>query len=217
MSYAEDGDLSKYTPEQVVFGLEKTDKTLYDALKTSNWIDADDFIHDWLDYAGRYLKSKYHTANPLKYKEILDKYLGRTKGLPKGKAKSQKPKPKVIQPTYLPELPNLPDLYTPEFLSFYEAYPKKIAKPSAFKAWRKIAPSNGVVESIMKGLAKWKQSPDWLKDNGQYIPLPAKWLNQRRWEDEIPKGGHNASDRLGFKITAPPGKYAGLGTTVEDD
>lgn len=23
-----------------------------------------------------------------------------------------------------------------------------------------------------------------MKDNGQYIPYPSTWLNQRRWEDE---------------------------------
>lgn len=30
-----------------------------------------------------------------------------------------------------------------------------------------------------------KQSMQWNKDNGQYIPNPATWLNQKRWEDEI--------------------------------
>ena len=24
-----------------------------------------------------------------------------------------------------------------------------------------------------------------MKDNGQYIPNPATWLNQGRWEDEL--------------------------------
>jgi hypothetical protein len=27
-------------------------------------------------------------------------------------------------------------------------------------------------------------SADWTKNNGQYIPLPATYLNGRRWEDE---------------------------------
>ena len=24
-----------------------------------------------------------------------------------------------------------------------------------------------------------------IKDNGQYIPYPTTWLNQKRWEDEL--------------------------------
>ncbi len=78
------------------------------------------------------------------------------------------------------------NIYTSVFLSFYEEYPRKVAKPHAYKAWLKIAlTENGMLEAIMSGLAKWKKSPDWLKDNGQYIPHPATWLNGRRWEDEI--------------------------------
>ena len=76
-------------------------------------------------------------------------------------------------------------VYTVEFLSFYEGYPRKEAKPDAYKAWSKLSPSNGVVKAIMAGLEAWKKNPNWLKDNGQYIPLPASWLNKRRWEDEI--------------------------------
>jgi hypothetical protein len=27
-------------------------------------------------------------------------------------------------------------------------------------------------------------SAEWTKDGGQFIPHPATWLNQKRWEDE---------------------------------
>jgi hypothetical protein len=30
-----------------------------------------------------------------------------------------------------------------------------------------------------------KKSSQWQKENGQYIPNPATWLNQRRWDDEL--------------------------------
>jgi hypothetical protein len=33
----------------------------------------------------------------------------------------------------------------------------------------------------------WKNSQQWTKDGGQFIPMPATWLNGRRWEDETPK------------------------------
>lgn len=30
-----------------------------------------------------------------------------------------------------------------------------------------------------------KQTEQWKKDNGKYVPYPATWLNQERWTDEI--------------------------------
>jgi hypothetical protein len=41
-----------------------------------------------------------------------------------------------------------------------------------------------------------KTSAQWQKDNGQYIPNPATWLNQGRWDDEIKEP----------EDTRPPGK-----------
>jgi len=34
-------------------------------------------------------------------------------------------------------------------------------------------------------LSRWSKSEQWTKDNGQYIPHAATWLNGRRWEDEL--------------------------------
>ncbi len=72
------------------------------------------------------------------------------------------------------------------FAEFWEQYPKKVAKPAAEKAWRKIKPSNRLLADLMAGLARQKASADWQKDGGQFIPHPATWLNARRWEDEQP-------------------------------
>jgi phage replication O-like protein O len=75
------------------------------------------------------------------------------------------------------------------FSQFYAAYPKKRAKQDAIKAWKKVAPENGLFETIMRAIKKQKRSDDWTRDNGRYIPNPASWLNGRRWEDEIEAPG----------------------------
>lgn len=75
--------------------------------------------------------------------------------------------------------------YAQKFAQFYGEYPKKRAKQSALKAWERLKPDDDLFAKIMQGLVRWKQSPDWLKDDGQFIPYPATWLNGRRWEDEI--------------------------------
>jgi hypothetical protein len=37
---------------------------------------------------------------------------------------------------------------------------------------------------IMAALARAKESAEWTKEGGQYIPYPATWINGMRWEDE---------------------------------
>lgn len=72
------------------------------------------------------------------------------------------------------------------FSEFYDAYPgHRKNRANAKKAWDKLKPSDELITEIMSGLDRAKQFRDWLKDDGQYIPAPAVWLNKRRWEDEI--------------------------------
>ena len=40
------------------------------------------------------------------------------------------------------------------------------------------------MELIKTALVWQKKSGQWKKENGQYIPHPATYINQRRWEDE---------------------------------
>jgi hypothetical protein len=72
------------------------------------------------------------------------------------------------------------------FATFWKQYPKKVAKPQALKAWKKIKPAGQVLAGLMTALEMQTASADWLKDGGQFIPFPASWLNGRRWEDEAP-------------------------------
>ncbi len=75
------------------------------------------------------------------------------------------------------------------FESFWGAYPRKTAKPAALKAWGKLAPDAGLVALILAALDRHRASEQWRRDGGQFIPHPATWLNQRRWEDELPPPG----------------------------
>lgn len=69
-----------------------------------------------------------------------------------------------------------------DFEVFWSAYPKKVGKQAAKKAFEKV---NVPVESLVTAIKRQECSPQWSKDGGQYIPNPATWLNQGRWEDEL--------------------------------
>ncbi len=77
------------------------------------------------------------------------------------------------------------NIYTSEFLQFYNAYPKHIGKEPAWKAWVKLNGERPPVEELVTKINQFKKTDGWKKDNGQYIPHPATWLNQKRWNDEI--------------------------------
>ena len=59
------------------------------------------------------------------------------------------------------------------------------------ESWEKLKPSEELTETILNAVSKQKLWPKWQKDGGQYIPNPATWLNQGRWEDEPPEGGED--------------------------
>lgn len=75
--------------------------------------------------------------------------------------------------------------YCASFLIFWNAYPKKKSKGPAEKAWKKLNPDEKLREVILTKIEDFKKTEDWQKDNGQFIPYPASWLNARGWEDEI--------------------------------
>ena len=68
------------------------------------------------------------------------------------------------------------------FERFWEVYPKKRSKQAAEKAFKKVKVP---IDVLIAAVERQKKSKDWLKDGGQFIPYPATWLNQGRWEDEV--------------------------------
>lgn len=78
------------------------------------------------------------------------------------------------------------DIKELRFARFWSVYPRHVAKPNARKAFDKINPDDGLLETMIQAIEQQKRSDQWTRDNGQYIPHPATWLNQRRWEDETP-------------------------------
>lgn len=74
------------------------------ALQSRKWLDGK-IIHDWMDYAGRYLQVKYRTSNPARLLKIQKLH----KSVPKSVSSRSKVCPKTDNLT----LPNQPDLTSP--------------------------------------------------------------------------------------------------------
>jgi predicted phage replisome organizer len=70
------------------------------------------------------------------------------------------------------------------FDTFWRAYPRKTGKGDARKKFARALTKTSF-ENIMRALGEVKASAQWQKDGGQFIPHPATWLNQERWDDEV--------------------------------
>lgn len=71
------------------------------------------------------------------------------------------------------------------FELFWSAYPNKKSKKTAFEKFKRIDFKKTSFESIMISLEKQKQSDDWTKNGGQYVPMPQTWIFNERWTDEV--------------------------------
>jgi hypothetical protein len=71
------------------------------------------------------------------------------------------------------------------FEKFWKAYPKKRSKGQAEKTWKKINPDENLLEKILSAIERGKKSAQWAKNEGQFIPYPATWLNAKGWEDQM--------------------------------
>jgi hypothetical protein len=83
------------------------------------------------------------------------------------------------------------------FEKFWSAYPRKEGKQKAKAAFEKV---NIPLDVLLNAIEQQKESAQWSKDNGQFIPHPTTWLNGKRWEDEVIMAGNaqvGASGRLG--------------------
>lgn len=74
------------------------------------------------------------------------------------------------------------------FDRFWDVYPRKAGKKVAYNAFLKIKPDDDLTDVMIRAVTEQKNSDQWRRDGGQYIPHPATWLNQERWNDELPRG-----------------------------
>lgn len=84
-------------------------------------------------------------------------------------------------------IPLLEEVGVQRFDEFWKCYPKKIGKGYARKIFLKFKPSRELLQKIIEKVTLLKETEQWKKDHGQFIPHPATWLNREGWDDEVEK------------------------------
>jgi hypothetical protein len=76
------------------------------------------------------------------------------------------------------------------FERFYQAYPRRVGRQEALKAWRKLNPDVELIAAIMAAVERYAES---VQDTEpRFIKHPGPWLNAKRWEDEPATGNGHA-------------------------
>jgi hypothetical protein len=88
-------------------------------------------------------------------------------------------------PSISPKGDRQPDTQERRFAEFWDQYPKKVGKQAAKSSWNRIKPNTELFDHIMQAVTDAKQSEQWTRDSGRFIPNPATWLNQGRWDDVL--------------------------------
>jgi uncharacterized protein YdaU (DUF1376 family) len=127
---------------------------------------------------------------------------------------SPSPSPSPISGTVSSAKDIVPSALTPtpseddgRFAQFWAAYPRKTGKAAALKSWTRLHPTAERLAQMLATLARQRAEPQWTKDAGQFIPHPATWLNQGRWDDEPTVAS--------TEHTREPGTYV-MGFRLED-
>lgn len=85
--------------------------------------------------------------------------------------------------------------YSPGFLRWWDIYPRKEGKGAAYKAWQ-AATRTVLVSTIDKKTEQYRAAWDnWSQAQRDYTPMPATWLNQRRWEDDPAEWNKGKAER----------------------
>lgn len=78
-----------------------------------------------------------------------------------------------------PNTNTTPQTAVDAFDVFWEHYPKKVGKGAARTSFAKVRVP---IETLIAAIEQQKRSDQWKRG---YVPNPATWLNQGRWEDQL--------------------------------
>ncbi len=91
----------------------------------------------------------------------------------------------VAEPASSPAVPESSS-YHPSFAEWWDRYPRKVGKQAAHKAWLKAKRSRGHV-ALLAAITAHAEVWDADGTDPQFIPHPATWLNEGRYDDPPPQ------------------------------
>lgn len=110
------------------------------------------------------------------------------------------PSSKTPAPAKLADLDNDPD-----FTAFWDAYPKKVGKGQARRAWSSMLKKGADPDEVVAAVEAFAKSCADAGTDPKFIPHPSTWLNGERWSDEMSPEPDEAPRIRDVAEPAPPG------------
>lgn len=204
---AHTGDLSDCSDRAIADAarFRRKPEAFVNALVECGWLDADRHLHDWEEYTHQLIERIERGRKQTKARVQRYRNKNVTPVEQPGNAPCNASCNVTVTPCNAPTLPNLtlPTISnrgnktvdgtpTPQeaptpfdgksFTAFWDAYPCKIDRESAWKAWSALRPAPDTVTAILAALEKWKISEGWKEKGGKYIPHAATFLSKGYWQ-----------------------------------
>jgi hypothetical protein len=112
-------------------------------------------------------------------------------------------------PVHVPLVGEARHAATQRFECFWALYPKKVGKKSAKLEWDKLNPDDELTVRICDAVERHKRSHRWLRDGGQAIPDPERYLKYERWNDDY-TAGPSVSKQTLANVDEKPGAFMEL-------
>lgn len=201
---SEDGIVKGVTLDEMSKICPDVRTTFFDAMTRVGWLlVTDDYLQlpNFERWFGKSAKKRLKDARYRSYKRSAERNVENLSGFKNDKSTTREEKRREEKNKNPPNPPSRagapaparareapPEVVSPGFAEFWDAYPRKTAKRAAIKVWNRLAPSDDLRARMAAALAEQKRSPQWTRDNGQFIPHAATWLNGQRWEDRAAEG-----------------------------
>jgi len=92
---------------------------------------------------------------------------------------SENAQPALIEMDGLTPAASVPD----RFQEFWSSYPRKIGKPKAQAAWKRLTKAKVDPQTIIDGCERWATYYAQARTEQRFIPHPTTWLNDARYDD----------------------------------
>lgn len=74
---------------------------------------------------------------------------------------------------------------SPDFLAFWQLYPRKVGKLTAIRAYSRAISNGAVPDDIFAGVQRYREEIASEGTESRFIAHPSSWLNAGRWMDEV--------------------------------
>lgn len=214
--YAQDGNLSSFDIEDIADAVMWDDdpQTLIDALISSRFLDKNEngelVIHDWEENTGNQFERRKKQAEHMreyraskKKDNVNETCASRNDNVSitccvRGEENRGEEKRKDTTPPTPPSQGGVRagGEYSPAFEIFWSAYPRKVQKQTAFKAWLGVVRHGTKPEDLTQAAAAYHTAGQKHGTPPDKILHPATFLHEDRWKDWLPPDGASYRESL---------------------